>query len=246
MRKVRPSVAPIGPNIAKIAALIGDPARARILFSLLDDRECAASELASRADTSPQSASGHLRQLVDGGLLVARRAGRRRYFRLSSSHVARAIEALGAIAPVAPIVSLSQQTTMQRLREARSCYDHLAGRLGVAITEACVDKGAIDVRDDAFFLTRKGGRFLQRLGIDVEPLRGERRCFIRACMDWTERRSHLAGGVGAALLEHVLAEEWLVRSPGDRALRVTPAGRIALTRIFGVRFDTRGGQPRVG
>jgi len=225
-----------GPNVASVASLMADAGRARMLFALLDGREASATSLASVAGVSPQSASAHLHRLVAGGLLEARSAGRQRLFRLASVRVAAAIESLASIAPAAPVTSMSEHSTMERLREARSCYDHLAGRLGVGITDALLAKHAIALRLETFRLTRRGERFFSRLGIDIDAVCAQRRAASRACMDWTERRYHLAGGIGAALLHRVLDEGWLKRSATDRSLRVTATGRTALPRVFGVRL----------
>jgi len=227
-------VAQYEPNLAQIAALIGDPVRSRMLLALLDGRELIASELAFRANASPQSASGHLSKLVAGGLLIARSAGRQRLFRLASADVAGAIETLATIAPLEAVASLDQHTAMQRMGEARSCYDHLAGRLGVGVTQALQQRGVLALRGDDFRLTAKGGRFFVEIGIDVEHARAHNRSFARACMDWTERRPHLAGSLGAALLDHVLKEQWVRRSTRDRSLLITPAGRQAFANVFGL------------
>jgi DNA-binding transcriptional ArsR family regulator len=224
----------VGPDVAKVAALIGDRARARMLFALLDGGEIPASELALRASVSPQSASGHLRRLVEGMLVTARRAGRQRLFRLASPQVAAAVETLAAIAPHAPIVSMSQHSAMERLRRARTCYDHLAGRLGVGVTEALVRRGTMRLRAGQYHLTNAGKRFFSKLGVEVDSLGRQRRPFARACTDWTERRPHLAGSLGAALLDRLLAAGWVRRCASDRALSITPAGSDALARTFGV------------
>lgn len=226
-------MAEYGPNVSAVAALIGDPVRARMLFALLDGGEISASELASRSEASPQSASGHLHKLVSGGLIAARSAGRQRLFRIASAQIANAIEALAAIAPVAPIVSLNQHSAMQRLREARSCYDHFAGRLGVSITDALKHQGALVLRGDEFHLTGKGHQFFAHLGIDIDEIRRQRRNFARACIDWTERRPHLAGSLGAALLQHALESRWVRRHSADRSLRITPEGDRAFRTLFG-------------
>jgi len=235
----------IGPDVEKIAGLIGDPVRLRVLFSLLDGREAPASELAFRAGSSPQSASAHLRKLVDGGLLAVRNVGRHRLFRLASADVASAIEGLGSIAPIMPTASLNQYTKMQRLRCARACYDHLAGRLGVAVTEALVEGGSLRLRAGVFDCTPAGTRWFRELGMDVNRLRAERRRFAHACLDWTERRHHLAGSLGAAMLAQFIGAGWLERRDSDRALRITPIGSVQFERLFGIgehiagRFDSR-------
>jgi len=223
------------PNVAEIAALFGDPVRAAILLALLDGRELPASELAFRAGASPQAASAHLAKLAAGGLLAVHRAGRRRLFRIASSDVAHAMEALAAVARSTPIVALSQTTTLQRMREARSCYDHLAGRLGVAVTDSLIGQRALAQDSGDFALTRRGEAFLRDMGIALDRARESRRSFARPCMDWTERRPHLAGSLGACVLDHFLAAGWLARNPHDRALRITPEGRSEIDRRFRIR-----------
>jgi DNA-binding transcriptional ArsR family regulator len=228
----RPGRAPYTaePNVAEIAALLAEPTRAAILFALLDGRERPASELASRAGASPQAASAHLSKLVGGGLLAVTAAGRQRLFRLASPDVAHAIEALATIAKPPQVVALSQTTTIQRLRDARSCYDHLAGRLGIAVTDHFVERRALRLVGDAFELTRHGATLFRELGIDVERAPTVRRPFARACTDWTERRPHLAGLLGARVLNRFVAAGWLKRNASDRALRITPEGQRELER----------------
>lgn len=223
------------PNLSKVASLIGDPVRSRMLFHLLDGHELSASDLASRSAASPQAASAHLAKLVDGGLLFARTDGRRRYFRLASVQVAHAIEALASIAPVAPVNSLTQHTAMQRLREARSCYDHLAGRLGVHVTEALVRHRIIRTHEDEYRVTASGEIFFANLGIDLDTARAQRRHFARICLDWTERRSHLAGALGASLFDIFIENRWVLRNARDRALAVSADGHRQFKRLFG--FD---------
>jgi len=226
---------PSDPNVADAAALIGHPARAAVLVALLDGRALPAAELARRGGTSPQAASAHLRRLVDGGLLTVRVSGRHRLYRLATREVARAIEALLVIAAPPRIAALSQSLAMERLREARVCYDHLAGRLGVAVTDALVARGVVRAEATEFRVTPRGERFFDGLGIDVTALRGRRRPLARACMDWTERRPHLAGSLGMALQECFLAHDWIVRRREDRAVRLTERGLRAIGRVFGVR-----------
>ena len=222
------------PDVAEVAALIGDPARAPMLLALFDEVELPASELAFRAGVSPSSASAHLAKMVAGGLLRVTASGRQRLFRLASPEVGVALEALGAIARPARIVALAQDNAMQRLREARTCYDHLAGRLGVALTDRLVETGAIALDGGDFTLGRRGKRIFVELGVDLDEAIERRRAFARRCLDWTERRPHLAGSLGAALLSGILAHGWVARLPRTRALRVTPQGRAALERRFGI------------
>jgi DNA-binding transcriptional ArsR family regulator len=196
--------------------------------------ELSASELAFRAGASRQSMSGHLAKLSGAGLIRRKAAGRQRLFQLASADVSHAVEALAAIAPPKRVVALHQQIAVERLREARSCYDHLAGRLGVALTERFIANGEIRSGTDGFLLTAKGEDCFRALGIDLEHARSSGRNFARACMDWSERRPHLAGSLGAHLLQLLIDNQWLARY-GDRALRVTPDGRANLERRFGVR-----------
>lgn len=225
------------PNVAQVAGLIGDPVRAKMLFALLDGKELPASELAFRGGTSPQAASAHLAKLVRGGLIQARNAGRQRLFRFASEEVAHAIEGLATIAPVVPVKSLNQDRAMQRLRRARSCYDHLAGRLGVRITEALTGLGALTLNADAFTVTARGERFFNDMGIDLAAVRASRRHFARACIDWTERRHHVAGALGAALLDRFIQNQWVRRDVRDRSLEVTPLGYGDFSKVFGVTVD---------
>ncbi|MBV8152959.1 MAG: winged helix-turn-helix transcriptional regulator [Candidatus Eremiobacteraeota bacterium] len=224
------------PDVAAAAALFAEPARAAILYALLGGGELPASELAFRASASPQAASAHLAKLVNGGLLAVRAAGRQKFFRLASGEVGRAMEALAALAAPVRVRALAQDSAMRRLREARSCYDHLAGRVGVAITDGLTERGLVRRTGNAFAVTAAGARFFGALGIDLEPLRERHRSFARACMDWTERRPHVAGALGAALLQRFLEEGWFERAACDRALRVTVSGRRNLSRRFEVEF----------
>jgi DNA-binding transcriptional ArsR family regulator len=232
----RPTSYAVDPNVAEVAALIGDAARAVILLALIDGRELPASELAFRAGASPSSASAHLAKLVDGGLLKVTAAGRQRLFRLASPEVGHALETLAAIARPARIVALNQNFAMERLRAARSCYDHLAGRLGVAVTDALLARDALARTGSAYEVTQRGKKLFGRLGIDLTEARQVRRNFARPCLDWTERRPHLAGSLGAALMQHFLSAGWVARSPRDRALRVTPKGCAELERHFRIRL----------
>lgn len=222
------------PDVGKVAALIGDPVRSSMLFSLLDGGELSASELARRAGASAQAASAHLGKLVEGRLLTVRNEGRRRLFRLASSEIARAIELLAAIASVPEVRSLNQYSLMKRLRRARTCYDHLAGKLGVGITESLQRKRIISARGDLFELTSKGERFFRDLDIDLDAARNRHRSFSRACLDWTERRHHLAGALGAAMLERLLEEKWLLRNRADRSLTISDEGLKQFESMFGV------------
>ncbi|MGH7706547.1 MAG: ArsR/SmtB family transcription factor [Vulcanimicrobiaceae bacterium] len=228
------------PNVAEVAALIGDPGRAAILLALLDGRQLPASELARRAGLSPTAASAHLGKLVAGGLLLVERSGRQRLFRVGGADVGHAIEALAAIAKPPTIVALAQNAIAADMRIARSCYDHLAGRLGVGVTEALVARRAI-VPDGSreYRVTRAGARFFAAFGVDVAAAQSSRRHFARQCVDWTERRAHLAGALGAAIRDRLLDAGWIQRTQASRALRITPAGHAALAEHFALEMYPR-------
>jgi DNA-binding transcriptional ArsR family regulator len=237
VRKARGAAYSPDPDVAGVAGLFGDPVRASILHALMDGRERSASELASRAGASPQAASAHLAKLGGGGLIVARAAGRQRLFKIASPDIGHAMEALAAIARPARVRALGQATAMQRLREARSCYDHLAGRIGVAVSDFFISGKLLEPLNAQYVVTRRGKAFFSSLEIDVETLRATRRSFARECIDWTERRPHVAGALGARLLDRFLDERWLVRNPCDRALALTPKGRSEFARRFNVRME---------
>lgn len=207
-----------------------------MLLALLDGRDLAASDLALRAGLSPQAATAHLKKLVAAGMLCARDAGRYRFFRLASAEIGHAIETLAAIAPPARIIALDQSTALERMRVARSCYDHLAGRLGVDITDRLIERGAITRRGKDFSLGARGSAVFAALGIDLDETREQRRTFARVCTDWTERRPHLAGSLGAAVLGLFLRNRWVTRHPQNRSLRITPEGLRELDRHFDLRF----------
>ncbi|BCT93159.1 transcriptional regulator [Lysobacter helvus] len=212
------------PPLARIASLIGEPARALMLAALMDDRCRTAGELARVANITPQTASAHLAKLVEGGLVAVQRQGRHRYHQLASADVACALESLMSIAP-ARTHRLGPADT--ELRHARSCYDHMAGEVAVRFANRCIACGWIDAGQADWTLTDVGERALVGLGIDP-PDRGSRRHVVRPCMDWSERRPHLAGQVGASLLALCLRRRWVSSREDTRVLTVTPAGYRAL------------------
>jgi DNA-binding transcriptional ArsR family regulator len=222
-------------DIAAVAAAIGHPTRATFLTALNGGQSLAAGELARRARISPQAASEQLARLVNLELVQVKRAGRQRQFSLASAEVAAALEALALIAPTAPTRSLRHGHESQALRAARTCYDHLAGTLGVDLTEAMVADGWIAAAIDDFGLRPRGERRLGQLGLDLASLEGRRRPLTRACLDWSERRPHLAGALGAALAGWLLELGWLERLPRGRAVRATEEGRRGFDRQFGFR-----------
>ncbi len=213
-------------DLAAVGTLLAEPARAKVLLALGDGRALPATVLASEAGVSPSTASHHLARLVDGGLLNVSSRGRHRYYALAGTHVAEMLEAVARVAPVQPVTSLRAGTRAHALRYARHCYDHLAGRLGVAVAGALVVASR-----DSLELTEAGARRLAAIGVDASA--GES---ARACLDWTEQRHHVAGLLGRSLLHRLLELEWLQRSASTRALRVTDAGRAGLEVELGVRL----------
>jgi len=223
---------------AEIATLAGDPARAVMLHALMDGRALTATELASVAGVTPQTASGHLARLTTAGLLAVEKQGRHRYHRLASPMVAQMLEGIMQVAATLEPSGRKLRTGPrdQALRAARTCYDHLAGRLGVALTDALVAAGHAEIDGDAGAITDSGVAFFDGLGIGLD--RGRRnRVLCRPCLDWSERRPHLAGSVGAALCAHAFEQSWIRRVDGSRAVAVTPKGQQALYASFGVRLD---------
>ncbi|MEV0807690.1 winged helix-turn-helix domain-containing protein [Micromonospora sp. NPDC050200] len=221
-----------GRRLADLAALLADDTRAAICLALLDGRAWTAGELARCAGVAASTASEHLTRLVHGGLLVEERQGRHRYLRLAGPAVAQLIEDLaGHVPPVPrPARSLRAAAADAAVAHARTCYDHLAGRLGVRVRDALLTRGLLD-NADGLALTPAGRDWLADIG--VEPLRGGRRPLVRDCLDWTERRPHLAGALGAALCRRFAELGWTARGSG-RSIRVTPAGVAALAEVLGI------------
>jgi DNA-binding transcriptional ArsR family regulator len=223
-------------DIAAVAALMADATRATILLALLDRRIRPAGELARLARVTPATVSEHLTKLVAGGLVAVEPQGRFRYYRLAHPALAEALEALAAVAPPRPAATFRERQDADGIRRARLCYDHVAGLLGVQITDALVADHALVREDRAFLLGDNGLATFANLGIDVNGLRRGRRLLGRACLDWSERRYHLAGPLGKALASRFFELSWIEGVPQSRALRVTNAGRRALRLRFGVRL----------
>lgn len=222
--------------LAEIATAAGDPARAGMLNALMDGRALTAAELARVAGITAQTASGHLARLTVAGLLTVKQQGRHRYHRLASPAVARMLESIMEVAADAqPRRKAFVGPRDAAMRAGRTCYDHLAGTLGVAIADAMVTRGHIELASDAGIVTETGIALLQRIGIDLEtPGRRTSRLLCRPCLDWSERRPHLAGVVGAALCTHCLDAGWIRRVEGTRAVKVTPKGKRNFREIFGI------------
>jgi DNA-binding transcriptional ArsR family regulator len=223
----------MGPGIAGTAALIGDPARANMLTALLPGGALTASELALEAGVTKQTASSHLAKLSEGGLLKIERQGRHRYYALADDEVARLLEALMGVAERRP-TRVRTGPKEPALRHARVCYDHLAGDLGVALYDALLGRALIAANGSELAPTHKGEAFLGRLGIDMPSLGRSARLVCRPCLDWSVRRHHLAGGLGAALLDRVFDLGWARRKRASRIVEFTPPGEAAFRKAFGI------------
>ena len=225
-------------GLAETAALVGDPARANMLLALMDGRALTATELAGAGGVTPQTASTHLARMTQAGLLTVERQGRHRYHRLASITIAQMLEGIMAVAAIPSGVSGARPRTGPRdhaMRRARTCYDHLAGQVAVSIADRMVEREHVELSPDGGVLTQSGAAFLRGIGVDLDraaALSTRKRVFCRPCLDWSERRSHIAGTVGAALLATCFARGWMRRSDSSRAVTITPAGRKALDRAF--------------
>ena len=238
-------------DLSAIGAVLADPGRCKMLLALDDGRALPASRLADEAGVTPATASSHLRRLVDAGMLVVEPHGRYRYYRLAGPEVGRLIETLQPFAPRRPIRSLRQGTRAAKLRAARTCYDHLAGRLGVALMSSLIDRSfltggdGVRVPDDApqgagseveYELTDTGRGFVDDFGVCLPP----RRRAVRYCIDWTEQQHHLGGALGRGLLDRMLELDWVRRASTHRAVEVTATGRAGLSAGFGVEIASPG------
>lgn len=223
-----------GPSIAPVAALAGDPARANMLAALLAGKALTASELAHEAGITAQTASSHLAKLEAGGLVVAVKQGRHRYFRLADRDVAHMLESMMGVAARAGHLRTRPGPADPAMRKARICYDHLAGEMGVALFDALVAGGQLVSRDNALRVTRKGDEFFAEFGIALDELAAERRPLCRTCLDWSMRRTHLAGSLGAALLDRVTTLGWIRRTGSGRALVFTPRGERRFRETFSI------------
>jgi DNA-binding transcriptional ArsR family regulator len=224
-------------DLAEIAALIGEPTRVAMLWSLLGGQARPASELAFYANVSAQNASAHLARLVEAGMLAVEARGRHRYYRLAGADVAHAVEALAALATSAKEIAAKETAPLPTgqtpdLKYARTCYDHLAGRVAVEICAALEDKGHLLPVDADFETTPKGEKLFRDLGIEIDELRQQRRAFARQCQDWSERRPHIAGALGAAMLERMFQRGWIARVRSSRIVRVTVRGREDVYRLL--------------
>jgi DNA-binding transcriptional ArsR family regulator len=232
-------------SVSALAAAIGEPARARILVCLMDGRARTSTELAVVAEVSPSTASAHLARLKEQNLVAVMASGKHRYYRMQGPSAAAVIEALTVFAGERE-ESLPSKVPL-RLRAARSCYDHMAGQLAVALHDHFIDRTWLSPdasKPGAYELTEVGAKALTELGLDIDCTKALRRRFAYACVDWSERRPHLGGALGAAVLDVALRRKWLLRDLDGRALRITEAGRRELIARFGIRVERATMLPR--
>jgi DNA-binding transcriptional ArsR family regulator len=226
------------PNITAIASLIADPSRSIFLSSLLDGRALPAGELAYMAGVTPQTASSHLAKLIEGGLLKVEQQGRHRYYRLAGKEIAHLIETMASIAPPVQIRSLKQSDQLQQLSYARTCYGHLAGKLGISLCEALLQKDYLAEPEDAlnkdYHVTEQGTQWFTAFGIELQVKPGSRRAIARKCLDWSERRHHLSGMLGEQLRQRLLELDWTRQKAESRSVEVTETGKKGLYEVLGI------------
>ncbi|MDX2205648.1 MAG: helix-turn-helix transcriptional regulator [Hyphomicrobiaceae bacterium] len=221
-----------GPSISSVGALMGDPARANMLAALMGGEALTAGELALEAGVTPATASGHLARLLDGGLVCVEKQGRHRYFRLAGPEVGAAVEALMELAERGGRTRARPGPKDPEMRLARVCYDHLAGARGVELFQRLTRARLVALEDGAVSMTRLGEARIAEFGLDVDRLKAARRPVCRTCLDWSERRMHLAGGLGAGLLDRLFQLRWAYRVKGSRAVRFTPKGEAGFRGLF--------------
>ncbi len=226
----------VEPSMASIGALIGSPARAAILAILFDGRALTATELAQAANVSAPTTSEHLSKLVTGGLIVCEKHGRHRYYKIAGSEVAEALEPLVHLVRDRPVPARSMSPETKAIRKARLCYDHIAGHLGVLITSALVDRGYLVPTEHNYDLSDAGEAFFTDLGIDIPETKSKRRLFAPQCLDWSERKPHFAGALGAAFTDHAFKLNWIKRAKRRRIIEVTPKGRQAFSEILDLKL----------
>ncbi|NHO88927.1 winged helix-turn-helix transcriptional regulator [Pseudoteredinibacter isoporae] len=217
-----------------MASLIGDEARSKMLTALMSGKALTATELSLEAGITPQTASSHLNKLLDGELIVVRKQGRHKYFQLRNAEIAELIEHMLNISAGTSCAQVSTGPQDDRLRKARVCYDHLAGELAVQLFDALLDKAYFIEHDNELMLTDSGRSFFKNLGADFELLNNTRRPLCKACLDWSERRSHLAGSLGKWILHDAISRAWAKQDMDSRAIRFTSKGALAFARQYGL------------
>jgi DNA-binding transcriptional ArsR family regulator len=227
---------PIDVDLSSLSRLLGEPARAEMCVALLGGQALSAGELARTAGVAPSTASEHLSLLVGGGLLSVVTQGRHRYYRLEDPEVGELVEYLSSRTAPMPVRTLSEDRRRAQLRVARTCYDHLAGVVAVSLADAFVDAAALIDDHGDLHPTPSAEEFFAQRGVDLAATKGSKRPLVRSCLDWTERRPHVAGRLGAALLKHLLDNGGVTRRSGTRAVRLNPAGNAYLSDAFGIDF----------
>lgn len=216
----------------KIASLIGDPTRAAIMWTLLDGKAFTATELAIAANTSPQNISMHLAKLLDASLLCVEKQGRHKYYRFFNKEIAYAIEAMANLIPAPPISQKKSSENHSPIKHCRTCYDHLAGKIGVALTNSLLEQNIIIDDNNDFEISLEGVKWFSDFGINVEEVKKQRRLFLKPCLDWSERKNHIAGSLAASLLEKMIANDWLRKTTNSRAIIITGKGEKELYKYF--------------
>lgn len=215
----------------KIASLIGDPTRASILWTLLDGKAFTATELSIAVNTSPQNISMHLAKLLEADLLCVEKQGRHKYYRFSNKEVAYVIESMASLIPP----KIPQKKSPERhspIKHCRTCYDHLAGKMGVAVAESLLEQKIILDSDNKFEVSLEGEKWFSDFGINLKDLKKQRRLFLKPCLDWSERKNHIAGSLGASLLDKMIADDWLRKTKDSRAIQITGKGEKELLKHF--------------
>ncbi|TQR97483.1 ArsR/SmtB family transcription factor [Paenibacillus ottowii] len=224
-------------NVAMIASLVSEPSRAAILTALLDGRFHTASELAHMAGIKPQTASFHLAKMTEAQVVTVEKQGRHRYYGIQDPEVAQVMESLLSIAPPVPIKSFKQASENEAIRLARTCYDHIAGYLGVQIMSFFIQKGILSEDQDGLHITQQGEIFFADFQINLKNTRQKRRSFSHKCLDWSERRHHLAGALGKALLDRLFELHWIEHLPTTRAIRITADGKRGFKEVFEIEIS---------
>lgn len=221
------------PMVSKVAGLLSDPSRSKILIGLMDGNEHAASELALVANIRPQTASFHLKKIMDSGVIQVKKRGVHRLYSLKDSECASILESFLAVSPTPEINSFNQESSKHKIKLARTCYDHLAGELGVKITNALVENGIIIEADEKnYAVSDKGYTFFKEFGINVQEQQNKRRAFARRCLDWTERQHHVAGSLGNSIITRMFELQWLQRRENTRSLKLTNEGEHGVKNTF--------------
>lgn len=227
------------PNISYIAKLIAEPTRAIILECLMNNQALPASELAYMAKVSHPTISSHLSKLVEGNLLTVEQHGRHRYYRLANQEVAEVLEKLGTIAPTVQVRSLKQSDQLKQIRYARTCYDHLAGKLGVEIAEKLLHRKFIILEEGEYIVTEQGKQWFLNFGINIEKANIKRRVFAKPCLDWSERRYHISGWLGSTIAKLFFKQEWITKTDKNRAVHLTRKGMKFLRDELGIDMENK-------